>query len=237
MRKPLFLGESGLLPSVCVVKWWVVGEPCRCVVGKWEGVAMKPWRSSTACFSLVIVAVVCLVLTGCTAVKKAPPATKKTTEPYRVEKEGHIPPLATSDIRKEVDREESFEDLPVSEEPIEVETVEPVIEAPTPSGGSPGVGAAPGPAQTPAKTMDGYRVQLFASGSETAAESARQTAEVRLGVATYVELIDGIYKVRVGDCPTREEAEVLLKKCREAGYGDAWVATGQILLPPRRNAP
>lgn len=171
----------------------------------------------------------CIVLTGCTPMKKAPPAATKATEPYRVEKEGDVPPLQPQDVRKEVDREEKYEDLPVADEPVNVETVEPETPPPdaSPSGGpSKSLDSA-------AKMMDGYRVQVFASASEAVAQSARQAAEVRLGVAAYVEFIDRMYKVRVGDCPTRDEADVLLQKCRDAGYGDAWVASGRIFMPKR----
>jgi cell division septation protein DedD len=193
---------------------------------------MKPRPLAGVRFCVAIAAATCVVAAGCTAVKKTPPAAKKSTEPYRVEKEGNIPPLMPREVRKEADRVDSYEDLPVTEQPVEVETVEPVTPPPTRPEGTSSIDPtkSPGP---PPKTMDGYRIQVFASGSEDVARSAEQAAEVRLGMAAYVELIDGIYKVRVGDCPTREEADALLKKCREAGYGDAWVAVTRIVIPKR----
>lgn len=188
---------------------------------------------SSVCFSAAMLAAACLVLGGCTAVKQTPPAAKKTAEPYRVEKEGKIPPLTASDVRREADHEETYEDLPVAEEPVTVETVEPVSEVPASAVDPAGSPVRSEPASEPAKTMDGYRIQVFASANEAAARSAKEAVEVRLGAAAYVEYVDGMYKVRVGDCPTREEAEVLLKKCRDAGYGDAWVSAGRILVPGR----
>lgn len=187
------------------------------------------------CSSFVVVAVMCVALIGCTVAQKTPPAAKKSTEPYRVEKEGKIPPLAPSDVRKEADREESYEDLPITEEPVSVETVEPVNETPPPVSPSPQSPAVSKPADSLPKTMDGYRIQVFASGNEASAQSVKEATEARVGAAAYVELIDGIYKVRVGDCPTREEAEVLLKRCREAGYGDAWVASCRIFIPTKQS--
>jgi cell division septation protein DedD len=189
-----------------------------------------------ASWFVVMSAAAAITLTGCTQVKKTPPSAAKSSEPYRVEKEGKIPPLAPSDVRKEVDREEAYEDLPVTEEAVSVENVEPVNEPP-PAPNRPSPPADSTRVQAASKTVQGYRVQLFASASEDAARSVKEAAEVRLGGPAYIERIDGIYKVRVGDCPTREDAETLLAKCREAGYGDAWIATGTILLPSGKARP
>jgi len=37
-----------------------------------------------------------------------------------------------------------------------------------------------------------------------------------------------MYKVRVGDCLTRECAEEIQHRCREAGYPDAWIVGTQV---------
>jgi cell division septation protein DedD len=189
--------------------------------------------------SIVVESACALVLAmllgaGCTAVQKAPPATKKPAEPYRVEKEGTIPPLARSDVRKEVDREEKYEDLPVAEEEVPVEDITPEIIEPV----APPVTQAPaGSTVTAQKTMQGFRVQVFASGSEAAARGVREAAEIRIGAPAYVELEGGVYKVRVGDCPSRPEAEALLQRCRDAGYTDAWIAAGTILMRRAKTSP
>jgi len=173
-----------------------------------------------------------LVGAGCTAMQKAPPAGKKTSEPYRVEKEGKIPPLAPTDVRKAVDEEEKYEDLPVTDEGVVVEEFTPVAETPpTQPPASQPVGA---PAEAPRETMMGYRIQVFASGNEAAARSVKEAVEVSVGVPAYIELMDGVYKVRAGDCPSRSEAEALLEKCRGEGYGDAWIATTRILMPLKK---
>jgi cell division septation protein DedD len=173
-----------------------------------------------------------LVWSGCTAVQKTPPASKKASEPYRIEKEGTIPPVP-SDAKKEVDHVEKYEDLPAEDDSVTAEDIEPES-----------VPAAPPAAQTPVgsteaaqRTMQGYRIQIFASGSEPAARSVREAAEVRIGAPAYVEFVDGVYKVRVGDCPSRPEAETLLQRCRDAGYADAWIAAGTIFLPPVKTTP
>ena len=173
-----------------------------------------------------------LMSTGCTALQKTPPAAKKTTEPYRVEKEGKIPPLAPTDVRKAVDEEEKYEDLPVTDEGVIVEEFTPVADTPqSPPQVSQSVVAT---AEAPRETMMGYRIQVFASANEAAARSVKEAVEVSMGVPAYIELMDGVYKVRAGDCPSRSEAEALLEKCRGAGYGDAWIATTQILMPLKK---
>lgn len=169
--------------------------------------------------------------------QKAPPASKKTGEPYRVEKEGKIPPVA--DVRKQADEEEKYEDLPVTEEGVVVEEFTPPAEQPV-SPPSPAAAVSQplaAGAETARDTMAGYRIQVFASGNEAAARSVEEAVEVSVGVPAYIELVDGVYKVRVGDCPSRPEAEALLEKCRKAGYGDAWIATTQIFVPRKDKNP
>jgi len=156
-----------------------------------------------------------------------------------VEKEGKVPPLASTDVRKQADEEEKYEDLPVTEEGVVVEEFTPPAEQPVSPLPSVPVSAqtAPNPAGTARDTMAGYRIQVFASGNDAAARSVKEAVEVAVGIPAYIELVEGVYKVRVGDCPSRPEAEALLEKCRAAGYGDAWIATTQILVPRKDRNP
>ncbi len=161
-------------------------------------------------------------LGGCNTATKKPPPTDPSAEPYKLESEGDVPPLAEKDVKKEVDNAETFEEMPVTDDAVAVENVEtPPVEMPAQT------------TETTRKTMDGYRVQVMASGSEEAAQSVRSAVSARIGTPAYVDHVDGVYKVRVGDCPTREAAEALRDRCREAGYGDAWIVSGTILMPER----
>jgi cell division septation protein DedD len=155
------------------------------------------------------------MVTGCTTAAKEQPAAKTDPEPYRLESEGEVPPLPESQVRKEPDRVDTFEEMPVTEDGIEVENVDP---------------PPPPPKQPAEKTMDGYRIQLLASGSEASAQEVRSIAQSKLGVPAYVDFVDGVYKVRAGNCPTREQAEALLAQCRSAGYGDAWITSCLIVI-------
>jgi hypothetical protein len=172
--------------------------------------------------------------TGCAGLQKAPPASKKTKEPYRVEKEGEIPPLAPNDVRKAGDEEEKFEDLPVAEEGVIVEEITAAETIPQSASATTGTQPAPAPDENKRGTMMGYRVQVFASANQAAARSVKEAVEVSVGAPAYVEIADGVYKVRAGDCASRQEAEALLERCRSAGYGDAWIATTEILMPAKK---
>jgi hypothetical protein len=180
-----------------------------------------------------LIAGLALAGAGCATMQKSPPSSRKSSEPYRVEKEGKVPPLSPSEVRKKADAEEKFEDLPVVEEGVVVEEFtppqEPAVVPPSTAGAA--AQTAPAQADSPRDTMAGYRIQVFASGNEAAARSVKEAVEVSVGVPAYLEFVDGVYKVRAGDCPSRPEAEALLAKCRAAGYGDAWIATTQIVVP------
>ena len=82
---------------------------------------------------------------------------------------------------------------------------------------------------TPTTTADGYRIQLIASTTEDAARRVAGEAEASLGVAAYISYEGGYWKVRVGNCATRMEAESLRSQARSSGYGDAWISACQIV--------
>ena len=140
---------------------------------------------------------------------------------YEFDKEGRIAPLPESRIRRQIDRVDTFEEMSVESADLSVESVEiedEPIEDPV------------APVDSNAKTSPGYRVQLFASGTAQKAEDVRRAAEVRLSEPVYVEIESGIFKVRAGNCMTREAAEALLARCRESGYQDAWIANTTVLF-------
>jgi hypothetical protein len=178
--------------------------------------------SKTLLIIMIGLSVLVLVTGGCTTAQKKETAAAAAEEPYRLESEGEVPPLAESDVRKEVDKTETFEELPVADEAVVVENVEP-----------PPVEMKKATAETGRKTMNGYRVQVMASSSPDAAESVRSAVASKTGAPAYVDLVDGVYKVRVGDCATRADAEALRDLCRRSGYADAWIVSGKIFMPER----
>jgi hypothetical protein len=73
-------------------------------------------------------------------------------------------------------------------------------------------------------TVDGYRVQVIASSYQDNAENvAAQLRAAFGGVGVYVEHLQGLYKVRVGDYADRASAEAMRDRLRNAGYADAWI--------------
>jgi cell division septation protein DedD len=72
--------------------------------------------------------------------------------------------------------------------------------------------------------VDGYRVQVVASSYQDNANGvADQVRAAYPGTDVYVEQIQGLYKVRVGDYTDRAAAEAMRDRLRNAGYPDAWI--------------
>ena len=75
----------------------------------------------------------------------------------------------------------------------------------------------------------GFRIQIFASSNIDEANSAKMVAAQRLPRdSVYVVYDPPVYKVRVGDFPTRLEANQHLSQLINIGYPDAWVVTDRI---------
>lgn len=73
----------------------------------------------------------------------------------------------------------------------------------------------------------GYRVQVFASSDRGAAAEQMKIIMAGTGIAAYIEYEDGLYKVRVGDFSTREEASEARAKIAES-YPDCWIVRTTI---------
>ncbi|MFC2076088.1 SPOR domain-containing protein [candidate division KSB1 bacterium] len=77
-------------------------------------------------------------------------------------------------------------------------------------------------------TIPGFRVQVFSSGAADRAELVADEARYLLKEKTYIKTADNLFRVQVGDCLTRQEAEELRGECRLAGYKDSFIVTAQI---------
>ena len=168
--------------------------------------------------SRLLIAVCIVVLVGaCTARPPAQkPAAATKDEPYDFKSEGNIPPLKEADVVREAD----FEEVPVTEEEVLGEDVEISAEE-----------SVDAVHESEFVQVAGFRVQVFATGSEETAEAVREAAERKLGLPVYSEIVEGLYKVRIGDCVSREAAEALLQSCQAAGYGDAWIVEAMVQAP------
>ncbi|RMG65909.1 MAG: SPOR domain-containing protein [Calditrichaeota bacterium] len=92
----------------------------------------------------------------------------------------------------------------------------------------------------PYVVVPGFRCQVFAGLNRTNAEHIFQRLQLAAVDSVYL-LSDstGLYRVQVGNCRTRREAELLLDKLRFQGFPDAWIVETPIHVPkaPQRPAP
>lgn len=175
--------------------------------------------------NLLQIAAVCALTAFIAACGATAPAKQNSSrvEPkggYDFKSEGKIPPPAGGSARPEADVEE----IAVSDTSLDVS------EADAPRDTTP-------PATAPMvsdSTADGFRIQLFASADRDVAENARNVAASRLNMPAYLDLDSGVYKVRVGDYVTRDQASAALPTVRGQFYPDAWVVPARVNVPKAR---
>jgi hypothetical protein len=173
--------------------------------------------------NLLQIVAVCAMTAGFAACGATAPPKQNSSrvEPakggYDFKSEGKIPQPAGGSARPEADVEE----IAVSDTSLDVS------EADAPSDTTP-------PAAVPVvsnSTADGFRIQLFATADRDVAENARNVAAGRLHMPAYLDLDAGVYKVRVGDYLTREQASAALPSVRGQFYPDAWVVPARVNVP------
>ncbi|HEU4928256.1 MAG TPA: SPOR domain-containing protein [Candidatus Krumholzibacteria bacterium] len=148
--------------------------------------------------------------------KQAPVERASKDKPYDFRSEGQIPPLKPDDAANEPDVQEMGVSSGAGVEVTDAEA--PPVTAPE---------AAPESA-----LIDGFRVQVFATGDRDIAANAAREVQERLGIPTYVDLDGGMYKVRAGDFATRAEADQALPSIRK-DYPDAWVVASKVRATQR----
>jgi len=173
----------------------------------------------------ILVLMLAVTIAACSS-KQATKAPERASaqQPYDFEAEGTVPPPEKPASTPEADVEE----IAVDEDEIVGEDVAaPRDTTKAARGGARGVEGRDG-----SVNIMVYRVQVLATTSEKSALDAEKKIENRLGLAAYVNFEDGMYKVRVGDSPTREEAEKVRTKVRGAGYTDAWIVRDSLRAGP-----
>ena len=113
-----------------------------------------------------------------------------------------------------MEEEEFFEEEVIVEEPLEEPIIEPEVISPPP----------------PPEALEtlGFRVQIYAFNSRAGANSAAESARLQFPEKVYVDYVAPYYKVRVGDCVTRTEAEMLRARARQFGYTDAFIVETMV---------
>lgn len=74
----------------------------------------------------------------------------------------------------------------------------------------------------------GFRVQIHAFQAKSGADSAADKARFQFPEKVYVDYVSPYYKVRVGDCMTRAEAEMLRARARQLGYTGAFIVETMV---------
>ncbi len=74
----------------------------------------------------------------------------------------------------------------------------------------------------------GFRIQLLASADLNKARELKKIVMAGTGLAVYIEFEDGLYKVRAGDFPTRDEAAGVRTGLAES-YPDCWIVQTTIV--------
>jgi hypothetical protein len=72
---------------------------------------------------------------------------------------------------------------------------------------------------------------VFSTSDYFLADSIYHEIRSQFGDSTVEKVFNlPYYKIRIGNCATREEAERLLVRAQELGYRDAWVIRTQVKL-------
>jgi len=75
----------------------------------------------------------------------------------------------------------------------------------------------------------GFRVQLLATTDEKMAREEKKKAVFKFEDKVYLIFEAPMYKVRVGNCLTRKEAEVLKNIAVRQGFSDAWIVPSLVV--------
>lgn len=86
---------------------------------------------------------------------------------------------------------------------------------------------------TPVKSnvLMGFRVQIEAFQNSISAENIKIQAEKKLNTQGYVIEENGLWKVRMGNFLTRNEAEKFKMEVKEKFYGGAFIVSSEIGIP------
>jgi hypothetical protein len=78
--------------------------------------------------------------------------------------------------------------------------------------------------------VQGYRVQLLSTSREDQAREAKKKAMIKFNVTVYLDYETPNWKIRMGDCNTKKEADALRHEAMRKGFPDAWVVPSHVRL-------
>ena len=178
---------------------------------------MKKRLQITSLSILALFFLLLAVFAGCTGTTATSSAGREVAREPEPSEESSLPPLADAtespyDLEEEMPEEDAVDpdELEEAIEPIEADPV--VVEEVTAPAAAYGIG---------------YRVQIFASGERSAAESLKTKAGGQTSLPVYIEYEGGYYKVRVGDFASRDEAAAARARLSKL-YPDCWIVSTTI---------
>lgn len=77
---------------------------------------------------------------------------------------------------------------------------------------------------------EGFRLQIYESSSMEDVNNKILKFKKTLSDSIYISFEAPFYKVRYGDYPTREQAEIARKNISRKGYKSVWIVRSNILL-------
>lgn len=83
-----------------------------------------------------------------------------------------------------------------------------------------------------AETVSGFRIQLLATRDEAQANEVKRSAIFTFEQRVYLVFEPPYFRLRIGDCRTRKEAEELRDLAAEKGFRDAWIVPSRVFVQP-----
>ncbi len=80
--------------------------------------------------------------------------------------------------------------------------------------------------------VPGYRVQLISTRYEAEARTVKLDAMLTFRENVYVIFDDPYYKIRIGDCLTRFDANILQEEAADKNFNEAWVVRTNVFRSP-----
>ena len=79
--------------------------------------------------------------------------------------------------------------------------------------------------------IEGYRVQALVTRNTHSADTIRAVLSDKIDEDVYITYEVPYYKIRVGNCVDRKQAEELKLKLVELGYASAWIIRTRVKAP------
>ncbi len=130
------------------------------------------------------------------------------------------------------DYDESFDPMSLEDGDIVIESTAKIKTEPANDIRS--TGPEPVDSEVVLKEIDGFRVQILATNSIENATLVEQEADEQFGVQghkAYMIFEAPLYKIRVGDCATRDQADDIREMAKQIGYKKAFVVRTKVRVP------